>query len=206
MIGDDFPETLPEFHERFGDEDACIEQLRQVKWPDGFRCPSCGHQRSYTIADRQLDECASCGHQASVTAGTMFHRTQKPLTVWFRVIFEFVSRKDGCNAMDIARLFNLSYPTAWTWLQKIRDTMARPGRKRLAGTVEVDETHVGGSEEGVFGRDRGEKKILVAGAVEVVEDHCGRVRLAPVESGSAENLRCRTLIAARLPITGCTAA
>lgn len=124
-----------------------------------------------------------------MTAGTMFHRTRKPLSTWFRAIFEFISRKDGCNAMDLMRLFGLSYPTAWSWLHKIRDTFVRPNRERLSGVVEADESYIGGPEAGVFGRDLGENKILVAGAVEVVGEGCGRARLAPVESASAENLQ-----------------
>ena len=192
----DFPTTLPEFQERFGDDEACLRFLHSMKWPNGFRCPKCHHDRSYAIDDRRVEECAKCGHQASVTAGTMFHRIRKPLSTWFRAIFEFVSRKDGCNAMDLMRLFDLSYPTAWSWLHKIRDTFVRPNRESLAGVVEADESYVGAPEPGAFGRDRGENKILVAGAVEVVGEGCGRARLAPVGSASAEDLQ--TFVAANV--------
>jgi hypothetical protein len=142
------------------------------------------------VIDRILEQCAACDHQASVTAGTMFHRTKKPLRMWFRAIFEFISRKHGCNAMDIMRLLGLSYHTSWEWLHKIRDVFVRKDREPLKGAVEADETIVGGPEDGVIGRDLGASKILVAGAVEVTKTGaCGRARLSPVASGSAESLQ-----------------
>jgi transposase-like protein len=190
MIDPDFPKTLPEFQERFGDEAACLEYLREQKWPSGFRCPRCPSTRSYTIARRHLEECAACGHQTSLTAGTMFHGTRKPLSSWFRAVFEFVSRKHGCNAMDIQRLLGFSRKIAWAWLHKIRDAMVSPERTKLNARVEADETYAGAAEPGVYGRDRGSKKHLIAGAVEETEDgRCGRCRLAPVASASAEDLQ-----------------
>ena len=121
--------------------------------------------------------------------GTMFHKTQKPLSLWFLAIFEFVSRKYGCNAMDLERLLGLSRYTAWTWLHKIRDVMVTPERAQLNGVVEADETYIGGPEEGVGGRARGEKKHLIAGAVEVREKGCGRLRLSPVATAGAADLQ-----------------
>lgn len=185
-----FPRTALEFERQFATERACWKFLWHAKWPNGFVCRKCNGTKAYYVIERALEECADCGYQASVTTGTMFHRTQKPLRMWFRAIFEFVSRKHGCNAMDIQRLLGLSYPTAWEWLHKIRDAFIRPGRERLCGEVEVDETIVGGPEPGVHGRDLGSHKQLIAGAVEVTENGaCGRTRLAPVDSGSAQDLK-----------------
>ena len=120
MLDPDFPATLPAFQDQFADEDACLDYLRRQKWPCGFRCPRCSHDRSWSIRTRQLEECASCGHQTSLTAGTMFHGTRKPLSLWFRAVFEFISRKHGCNAMDLERLLGLSRKIAWAWLHKIQ--------------------------------------------------------------------------------------
>ena len=97
-----------------------------------------------------LMECAECGHQTSVIAGTIFERTRTPLAVWFRAIWWVVSQKNGASALGLQRVLGLgSYETAWTWLHKIRRAMVRPGRDRLTGRVEVDETFLGGLEEGV---------------------------------------------------------
>jgi transposase-like protein len=190
----DFPSTALEFDSRFSTERACWEFLWNAKWPGGYRCPKCSGSKAYYVIERQLEQCAGCEHQASVTAGTMFHGTRKPLRLWFRAIFEFVSRKYGCNAMDLKRLLGISYQTAWEWLHKIRDVFVRKDRTRLNGTVEADETYIGGPEAGVCGRGRGEKKILVFGAVEVIPDEdggtrCGRVRLVPVPTASADHLQ-----------------
>lgn len=185
----DFPKTVLEFERRFLNERSCRAYLATVKWPDGYRCPRCGGREAYFIIERGLEQCTSCRHQTSVTAGTMFHRSQKPLTVWFRAIFEFVSHKNGCNAKDLARLLGLSYPTAWTWLHKIRDVLVRRERDQLSGKVEADETYIGGPVPGARGRTRGENTILVMGAVEARGKGCGRVRLAPVESAAAEHVQ-----------------
>lgn len=186
-----FPDlTALEFESRFAKERDCWEFLWTSRWPNGFVCPKCQGRKAYFVIEHGREECVACGHQASVTAGTMFHGTRKPLRLWFRAIFEFISRKDGCNAMDLMRLLDLSYPTSWTWLHKIRDVFVRKERQGLKGEVEVDETIVGGPEPGVVGRDLGENKLLIAGAVEVTATGgCGRARLAPVASGSAEDLQ-----------------
>lgn len=189
MLDPDFPTTLPAFQARFNDEEACAEYLRSKKWPEGFRCPRCGHGESHSLHTRRLEQCTACRHQTSLTTDTMFHNTQKPLSLWFRAIFEFVSRKHGCNSMDLERLLGLSRQTAFNWLHKIRDAMVSPTQTQLKGRVEVDETHIGGPEQGVLGRDRGSKKHLIVGAVEVVGRACGRLRLAPADSGSAADLQ-----------------
>ena len=109
--------------------------------------------------------------------------------MWFRAIFEFVSRKHGCNAMRNARLLGLRCQANWEWLHMIREVFVRKGRNPLKGDVEADEPYVGESEEGVRSRALGEKKTLVFGAVELVDRHCGRSRLPPVEAASAEHLQ-----------------
>lgn len=123
-----------------------------MKWPNGFVCPKCHASKAYYVLERALEQCAACQHQASVPAGTLFRRTRKPLRLWFRAIFEFVSRKNGCNAMDLKRLLGLSYHTSWEWLQKIRDVFVRKEREQLGGLVEADETYIGGQEAGIKGR------------------------------------------------------
>jgi transposase-like protein len=185
----DFPKTMLDFERRFAGEGACRDYLWSVKWPHGFICPRCGGRRAYFVIERGLEQCASCNHQTSVTAGTMFHGSRTPLKLWFRAIFEFISRKHGCNAMDLVRLLGVSYPTAWTWLHKIRDVLMRRERDPLRGRVEADETYVGGPEPGTHGRGRGENKVLVAGAVEVKGEGCGRVRLAPAQSAGADDIQ-----------------
>src|SRR5208282_2790411 len=108
-----------------------------------------------------LLQCAACDYQASVTAGTIFQDSHKPLRTWFRALWWVTGQKTGASALGLQRALGLgSYQTAWTWLHKLRRAMVRPGRDRLAGRVEVDETYIGGLEERVRGRQT-ETKALV---------------------------------------------
>ena len=80
----DFPRSLPEFQGRFPDEAACVAYLATARWPDGFRCPACGHGKGWELSTRPFTwECAGCGKQTSVTAGTAMHGSKLALTVWF---------------------------------------------------------------------------------------------------------------------------
>jgi transposase-like protein len=116
-------------------------------------------------------------HQASATAGTIFQDTHKPLRMWFRAIWYVTSQKNGASAMSLQRILGLgSYSTAWTWLHKLRRAMVRPGRDRLRGVVEVDETYWGSEEEGVIGRLTEDKALIIVGA-EKDGEGIGRIRL-----------------------------
>ena len=137
----------------------------------------------------RLFQCAACGRQASVTAGTMFQDTRTPLTVWFRAMWAVTSQKTGTSALALQQVLGFgSYQTAWAWLHKLRRAMVRPGRDRLAGRVEVDETFVGGLEDGISGRGA-VKKVLIAVAAEDVGRGIGRIRLRRVPNASANSLQ-----------------
>jgi transposase-like protein len=134
-------------------------------------------------------ECAGCGRQTSTTAGTIFHRTRTPLTVWFAAAWHITSQKQGISALGLRRVLGLgSYQTAWAMLHRFRVAMVRPGRERLSGRVEVDESYVGGNEEGATGRET-ETKARVAIAVEFDEPKgIGRIRLQHVPDVSGASL------------------
>lgn len=133
--------------------------------------------------------CAVCARKVSVTAGTIFDRSREPLADWFTAIWFMTNQKYGVSALGLQRLLGLgSYQTAWTMLRKLRTAMVRPGRDRLQGTVEVDETYVGGIEQGTRGRGT-ERKFIVAIAIEVLSPTgFGRVRLKRVVDASACSL------------------
>ncbi len=78
--------SLPGWQKRYGTEEACTQALTRQGWPEGFRCPRCGHDHGYVISTRHSSECAKCHYQASLTAGTLFHSTNLPLTKWFWAI------------------------------------------------------------------------------------------------------------------------
>ena len=150
-------------------------------------CPGCGGSRGWQTS-RGLWMCASCGQQVSVTAGTIFQDTRSPLTVWFRAIWWVVSQKNGASALGLQRILGLgSYRTAWSWLHKIRRAMIRPGRDRLSGEVEVDETLIGGVESDGGRRSVG-NKALVAIAAEVRGQAIGRIRMQCIPDFSGQSL------------------
>jgi transposase-like protein len=167
----------------------CLDYLEWLRWPSGFVCPDCAHRGGWRLGDGRF-ECAGCGQRTSVTAGTIFDRTRTPLTVWFTVCWMFASEKGGVSALSVQRSLEIgSYQTAWAMLHRLRSVLVRPGRERLTGTVEVDETFIGGEEPGLpGGRARG-KKVLTGIAVEVHPPRgLGRARMAPLADASAKSL------------------
>ena len=164
-INEDFPKSEIEFHERFSDPNACYAYLFQQKWPDGFICKICGNQK-YWLSKRKLYICTHCQHQHSLTAGTIMDSSKSPITHWFKAMWWFTTRKSGINAVNLKELMGFgSYGTAWTWLQKLRRCTIHDDRKKLSGSVEVDEFFVGGHRIGKRGRGA-ENKAIVAVAVE----------------------------------------
>jgi transposase-like protein len=125
-----------------------------------------------------------------VTAGTIFDRTRTPLTVWFHACWLFATQKDGISAQSLQRALEIgSYPTAWAMLHRLRTVCVRPGRDRLTGTVEVDETYIGGEEPGLRGGRQKGKKVLVGVAVERKHPKgFGRARMAVLTDASGQTL------------------
>jgi hypothetical protein len=135
--------------------------------------------------------CADCGRRASATAGTIFDRTRTPLTVWFAACWHFATGKDGISALSLKRTLEIgSYQTAWAMLHRLRSVLVRPGRERLKGRVEVDETYIGGLEPGLRGgRSLLAKKTLTAIAVEIREPKgLGRCRMQPIPDASSASI------------------
>jgi len=175
-MAEDYPRSLLELERRFSNEQVCRRYLFALRWPDGFVCPRCGNGQAWEMG-RGLWLCGACRHQVSVTAGTIFHRSHQPLTTWFRVMWQVASQKNGVSAMSLQRSLGLgSYQTAWTMLQKPRRAMVRPGRDRLHGVVDVDETYWGAEETGVVGRLTHDKAIVIV-AAEHDGAGIGRIRL-----------------------------
>lgn len=185
--GVDYPRTLEEFEQWFSSDAMCIEHLRWLRWPDGFHCPACGGSKAWMTA-RGLLRCAECQRQTSPVAGTIFEGTRKPLRTWFQAMWYVTSQKSGGSALGLQSVLGLgSYQTAWTWLHKLRRAMVRVGRDRLSRRVEVDETYLGGVEEGVRGRETGLKALIVVAAQEDGRG-IGRIRMQRIPDASAESL------------------
>lgn len=174
--GRNYPRSYAELLAWFPDDDACRDYLDWLRWPDDFVCPRCDEEAGHRLATREW-WCGACDYRTTVTAGTIFHRTRTPLTVWFASAWFMTSTKTGVSAKSLHRLLGFgSYQTAWTMLHRYRSAMVRPGRDRLGGTVEVDETFIGGVKPGKRGRGAA-GKTMVAVAVEQAAHGFGRCRL-----------------------------
>jgi transposase-like protein len=187
-----YPKTMQEFQDWFASEAACRDYIVQLRWPDGFVCPHCNGKKAW-FTQREDFYCSTCNVQTSATVGTIFQDTRKPLRLWFQAMWYLVSQKNGVSALGIQKALGLgSYRTAWSWLHKLRTAMVRPGRDRLHGLVEVDETLLGGPKPGKRGRGAS-GKVLVLVAVEdregMKQKGIGRIRLKIIPDASGTTLK-----------------
>lgn len=172
-----FPKAVFEFQKQFNTEESCLKFLIQSRWPEGFSCPKCENESYFSIKSRGLLQCKECNYQASVTAGTVMHHTKMPLTIWFQAAYLVTTHTPGMSALQFQRQVGISsYQTAFMMLHKLRAAMVRSGRDRLSGTVEVDETYIGGERPGKTGRGA-ENKVIVVGAVDIRGKYANRIRL-----------------------------
>lgn len=177
-----------EFENRFRTESECISYLCELRWPTGYECASCGSEGAWQVKGG-LWVCRGCRRRTSVTAGTIFQDSHIALNIWFRAMWHMTSQKHGISALGLQRALGLgSYRTAWSMLHKLRRAMVRPGRERLRGLVEVDETYWGGREKGAKGRLTEDKAIIMV-AAEEDGPGVGRIRLRRVSDVTKETLQ-----------------
>lgn len=196
IAGRDYPRAWGQFQDWFATEEGCARYLERLRWPRGFRCPSCGSAEQPYRASRGRLLCRGCRQQSSVTAGTLFDKTRTPLRTWFAAVWYLTSQKSGISALGLQRALGLgSYQTSWTLLHRLRRAMVRPERERLRGLVEIDETYVG--VRAPRKRRRRQKplqiqptrKSMVAVAVEMpASGGFGRIRLRRIPDGSEQHL------------------
>src|SRR5438874_12821432 len=140
----DFPRSLIEFQQRFGDEAACAQYLAAARWPIGFVCPGCGGGKAWRLQTKPWTwECARCGRETSVTAGTIMEHSKLPLTSWFWAAYVMSTQPRGISALQLQHELTLgSYKTAWLLCAKLRCGMVVADRTPLSGTVEIDKTEI----------------------------------------------------------------
>jgi len=186
--GVDYPRSYADLRAWFPRDAACLDYLDWLRWPDEFCCPLCGGVKAWRLADGRWS-CGGCARRVSATAGTIFHGTRTPLTVWFAAAWLMTSQKQGISALGLKRALGVgSEQTAWAMLHRFRTAMVRPGRERLHGSVEADETFLGGPEPGARGRGA-LGKTMVEVAVEREGRMFGRCRLQVIDDATAPTLR-----------------
>ena len=173
--GVDDPRTFQERDDWFQTEGGCRDDVRRLRWPDGFVCRRCGAVEEPWVTARGVLMGTACNAETSLTAGTVFQDTRKPLRMWLLAMWCITSQKNGVRALGLQRVRGLGRDeTAWTWLHQLRRAMVRPERERLTGAIEIDETSVGGPEEGTRGRAT-EQQALVVVATEKRGHASGRI-------------------------------
>lgn len=156
--------TIKDFHAEFPNDDACIDYVFNKRYGKKYTCPSCGKTGFYRIKGRKCYCCEWCGYQIHPLAGTIFHKSCTALKNWFYSIFLMSQSRNGVSAKEIERQLGVTYKTAWRIQKQIRKLM-KQDKIELDGTVEVDETYVGGVRKGKRGRGA-EGKTPVVGLVE----------------------------------------
>ncbi len=157
--------SLIDLIDRFGDEEDCRDYLTKLRWPNGPTCPRCNHDKVSTLQNQDKFECAKCEYQFSVKSGTIFHDSKLPLRKWLIAIYLMLEAKKGVSAKQLERTLGVTYKTAWYLCHRIRAAFDEQNEPKLEGTVEIDETFIGGKRRGVGSGNR-VGKTLVVGAVQ----------------------------------------
>jgi transposase-like protein len=135
--------------EAFPDEETCILHLEKLRWPKGIVCPHCGSTRKFhRIERRHIYKCADCNKEFSVRKGTIFEESRLPLRKWFAAAWLITTNRKGIASTQLAREIGVTQKTAWFMLGRLREVagaMSDLGGP-MDGTVEADETYIGGKE------------------------------------------------------------
>lgn len=155
----------------FPDEQTAIDHLRTIRWRDGEFCPHCGGMRVYHFSDRKTFKCGDCRQRFSIKVGTIFADTKLPLRKWFMAIWLITNHPKGIASTTLAKDLDITQKTAWFVLHRLRHAArTKSFNAPLKGTIEVDETFIGGKAINKHGRRSGKGsgpvgKTPVAGAI-----------------------------------------
>jgi transposase-like protein len=188
--------NLLDVHQELNTEAKCLAFLERMRWPDGVKCLACKSPRITPITtkgklnkktgkvgpDRHLFQCNECRFQFTATTGTVYHDTHLPLTKWFLAIALITESKKGISANQLKRALRIQYRTAWYLAHRIREAMTDPSGLKLSGTVEIDETYIGGKQHGH--RRKMRNKDIVLG----IRQRGGPVRMIQVKDNKTGTL------------------
>ncbi|NTU47254.1 IS1595 family transposase [Candidatus Roizmanbacteria bacterium] len=137
--------TLLDFLERYDTEEKCLEEIKNIRFSNGITCVKCNKVTNhYKINGRLQYACSACGHHIAPLAGTIFEKTTTPLKLWFYAMFLMINTRAGISAKQLERELGVTYKTAWRMAKQIRILMSDMDITFFEGTVEIDETYVGG--------------------------------------------------------------
>ncbi|WHI45325.1 IS1595 family transposase [Microbulbifer sp. VAAF005] len=175
--------SLTQFLKEYGTEEQCFEALCQWRWPNGFSCPHCGHDKHCDLSHRKLKQCNRCRRQTSITSRTIFDSTKLPLTTWFLGIFLITQDKKGISCMELSRHLGISYNATWRMKHKLMQVMMeRDHQYKLSGFIELDDAYLGGERTGCKpGRGAKGKTPFVAAVETTKEGRATRIKLSIVK-------------------------
>jgi len=182
-------ESIIKFNERFPNDTSCLVYLAEQKWSEGYVCKKCGHTKFTVRAKNQARDCNRCHHVESPTAGTIFHRLKFGIRKAFGIIFEMSATSKGLSSSQVARRYEMSRTTAWTFMHKVRIAMQSSKSHPMEGQIQVDEFVFGGKENLNQGRSTNSKKKKIHGAVELTDKgKVKRVYFNKIDNYSSKSL------------------
>ncbi len=173
--------NLVDLIKEFGNDESCRRYIEALRWRKGITCPRC-EKPATPVANRSTYDCDACHYQFSATSGTIFHDTHLPLTKWFLATYLLCESKKGMSACQIQRTLGISYKTAWYLCHRIRAAMLEVAPEPLDGTVEIDETYVGGKPR--KWRNRSEKQVVIG-----IRQRNGDLRMIHAEDAKSNTVR-----------------
>lgn len=191
------PRTLQEAAKSFADEHFCIDLVAAMRWADGKAvCPKCGQSNNHFMASRKVWQCKNkeCKKQFSVKIGTIFEDSAIPLEKWLLAMWLIVNAKNGISSYELGKAIGITQKSAWFVNHRIRTAMTAGSIEKLSGSVEADETHIGGNARTMHAKDRKRRgikqgspkhKVAVFGMVQ----RGGKVRAKIVRNRNLEILR-----------------
>jgi len=176
------------FTKHFGNDEACLKYLAELKWEDEYKCKKCGYARFCNGKKPFSRRCNQCGYDESPTAGTMFDKCKFPLHLAFHIAFKVSTKKKGMSTLELSREFEMRQKTCWEFKKKIQQAMKSSMQYKLSGEVFVDEFLIGEKEVNKQGRSHGKKRLVIV-ALEKVTNGVGRAYARVIESSSSKEFR-----------------
>lgn len=141
------PDTLIEAIAYYSDEKNCFDTMVSLRWPNGVTCPNCQCPSVTLFRTRPVFKCNACKKQFSVKVGTIFEDSPLSLSKWLPAVWLIAGAKNGVSSCELARALGVTQKSAWFMLHRIRHAMQTGTFEKMNGTVEVDETAIGGNEK-----------------------------------------------------------